>query len=129
MSKPKSGFLLLKGETFPYDVIVCLGVTREDILVYVKKRFTDDALSLNDLEGLQMRGHGRTLRLDNKAYILWTKNYPETPEQFAWLAHEIFHTCDLMLRSAGVTLSDDSDEVWAYQIDWMTRHIYRAFDL
>lgn len=125
----KGRFLLLKGETFPYDVVVCLGVTREDILGYMKKHFTDDALTEKDKEELVMNGHGRTVELDNNAFILWTNDFPRKPQEFAWLAHEIFHTADLILRRAGVSLSDDSDEVWAYQIDWLTRKIYTEFKL
>ena len=126
--KNKGGFLRIKGETFPYDVLVCLGVKREEILAYFDKHFVD-ALSPKDLENLEMKGHGRVVRLDNNAFVLWTADFPKTPEQFGWLAHEIFHTADLMLRKAGATLSDDSDEVWAYQIDWLTKIIFKAFKL
>jgi len=93
----KSGFLLIKGETFPYDVIVCLGVTREEILSYVHKRFIN-ALTEDDKEKLIMNGHGRTVLLANNACILWTKDFPHTSQEFGWLAHEIFHTADLILR-------------------------------
>ena len=124
----KARFLKIRGETFPYDVMVCLGTSREDILAYFKKHFIN-GLSAKDLEELQMTGHGRTLRLENNAFILWTKSFPRTPAEFGYLAHEIFHTADLILRFAGVSLSDDSDEVWAYQIDWLTHRIYSAFKL
>lgn len=124
----KGGFLLIKGETFPYDVLVCLGVTREDILAYFKKHFEYD-FAHEELEQLEMRGHGRTLRLNSNAMICWTKVFPRKPAEFGYLAHEIFHTADLIIRKSGATLSDDSDEVWAYQIDWLTRRIYEAFKL
>lgn len=124
----KSGFLLIKGATFPYDVLVCLGVTRDEILAYVKRRFIK-GLSPSDLEQLEMVGHGRTIYLENRATILWLKELPKNAEQHGWLAHEIFHTADLILRRLGATLSDDSDEVWAYQIDWLTRTIFKAFKL
>ncbi len=126
--KKKGGFLLIKGETFPYDVLVCLGVTREEILAYFKKHFEYD-FAPEELEQLEMRGHGRTLRLNSNAMICWTKEFPRTAAEFGYLAHEIFHTADLIIRRAGATLSDDSDEVWAYQIDWLTRRIYWAFGL
>lgn len=124
----KTGFLLVKGQTFPYDVLVCLGATREQILEYFNKRF-EDVISETEKNQLIMSGYGRTLHLENRAFILWTKDFPKTPEQFGYLAHEIFHVADLMLRSAGLSLSDDSDEAWAYQIDWLTKRIYTEFKL
>jgi hypothetical protein len=127
-NKKRSGIFLLKGEVFPYDVLVCLGVSREDVLRYYKNRFVVD-LTDAEKEAFNCSGRGQTLRLENRAFILWLKDFPQTPDHFGYLAHEIFHTGDLMLRRAGVMLSDDSDEAFAYQIDWLTRNIYREFDL
>lgn len=124
----KAGFLLIKGQTFPYDVIVCIGVTRGDIFHYFEKRFLD-SLTESDKKNIVMEGHGRTIVLENRALILWLKEFPKTPEHFGHLAHEIFHTSDLMLRRLGASLSDDSDEVFAYQVDWITKNIYKYFEL
>lgn len=119
---------MIKGETFPYDVLVCLGVSREDILSYFEKHFAD-ALTEKDKESIVMKGHGRVVMLESNAFICWVKEFPRTPEDFGYLAHEIFHTADLIIRKAGASLSDDSDEVWAYQIDWLTRKIYESYSL
>jgi hypothetical protein len=125
--KRKSGFLLLHGQTFPYDVLVALGATRDELLSHFGAKYAP--LHEDEKEELQMIGKGRTVRLKSGAFVLWTKEFPNTPEHFGYLAHEIFHTADLMLRRAGATLSDDSDEVWAYQIDWLTKNIYSSFKL
>lgn len=125
----KAGFLFIKGQTFPYDIVVCIGVTKEDIIKYFEKKFIN-ALQKDDIEMLDVSGsHGRTIRLENKAMILWLKKFPTTPEDFDYLSHEIFHTADLILRGLGAKLSDDSDEIWAYHIGWITRNIYKAFKL
>lgn len=125
--KKKAGFLLIKGETLPYDVVVCLGPTKEELLAHFDKNFIG-ALTRNDIEALgEGKSKGRVIRCENNAYILWLMKYPTRPEDFGYLAHEIFHVADLMLRKAGASLSDDSDEIWAYQIDWLTKRIYTAF--
>lgn len=124
----KGGICTIKGETFPYDVLVCLGVTKEDILKYCDKHYVD-ALTPEERNDLVCDAHGKTYKLQNRAFILWLKEYPKGSKGAGWLAHEIFHTADLMLRGAGLTLSNDSDETFAYQIDWLTRHIYAAFKL
>ena len=126
----KKRFFLLKGIIYPYDTVVCLGVSKEEILQYMEKNYID-SLTSEDKDALEMplNTKGRTLRLKNNAYILWTKYFPVNVEHFETLNHEIFHTSDMMLRKAGLSLSDDSDEAWAYMIGWMTREIYKNFKL
>ena len=128
--KNKAGFLLIKGETYPYDVLVSIGTTKEQILEYSKRKFIDcftdeEITALTDLPSKK----GYTLMLHNRALFLWLKHFPEKPEHYGFLAHEIFHAADLMLRRAGMSLSDDSDEAWAYQIDWLTKKIYQEFKI
>lgn len=128
MKKNKSGFLLIKGEVWPYSVIVCLGVEKQHILDYGNIKFIKP-FTIKDEEKLEMKGHGLTLRLENRAFVLWLKKFPKTPEEFGYLSHEIFHVADMILFHAGMTLSPDSDEAWAYLIDWYTKKIYTEFKL
>jgi hypothetical protein len=126
----KAGFYLLKGSVFPYDVLICLGTTEQQIKEYATKRF-ENCFTDRELELLSelSKKKGYTLRLENGAYLLWTALFPTTPEGFEHLAHETFHVADLMLRRAGLTLSDDSDEAFAYLIGWITKNIYTEFKL
>lgn len=123
--------LLIKGETLPYDVLVCLGMNAEQIFEFVDRKF-ENALTLKERENLKIKlsekSKGYVTRLENGAFLLWTEVLATTPAEFGYLAHEIFHVSDLMLRRAGLTLSDDSDEIWAYQIDWLTKRIYEEFE-
>lgn len=41
------------------------------------------------------------------------------------LAHESFHAAEFVLRERGMTLTDASDEAYAYYIAWMFRECYR----
>lgn len=125
-----AGFLVIKGEVFPYDVLVCLGTTGQQILKYTERKFVEcftdeEKNAIKDIDSKK----GYTLRLQNNAILLWTRDFPHTPEQFGYLMHEIFHASDLTLRRAGCALSDDSDEVWAYQIEWLTERIFARFHL
>lgn len=125
--------MILKGETFPYDVLVSLGTTGKQIIKFAGRKleqpFTKEEAEKVSTLGEDYRAEGYTLRLQNRAILLWTASFPRTPAEFGYLAHEIFHVADLMLRRAGLTLSDDSDEVWAYQVDWLTKKIYDSFHL
>jgi hypothetical protein len=59
----------------------------------------------------------------------WTRDYPKTPAHFGFLAHEIFHTVDITLHYAGLKLTAESDEAWAYFVGWLTTRIYDLFKL
>lgn len=41
------------------------------------------------------------------------------------LAHESFHAAEFTLRERGMTLTDASDEAYAYYIAWMFRECYK----
>lgn len=127
----KNNFLYIPGETFPYDVLVSLGATVEEFLSHCERNF-EYALTKEESSELEEQFRketwgGKTIQLSNNAYLLLLREYPTTVQQFGFLAHEIFHTADLMLRKAGASLSDDSDEIWAYHLEWLTRRIYTHF--
>lgn len=63
-----------------------------------------------------LKGNQRVIRM---------ANYPITVIDYGILQHEIFHAADLALRHMGITLSDDSDEAYAYLIEYLTTEIYK----
>ena len=127
MKQMKGGFQHIKGTIFPYDVVVCLGVTKENILKYFKKKFVD-GLSESDKECLEITHQkGRTLQLDNRAFILWLPKYPKTPSNFGDLQHEINHVVNLMFMFMGNKLTSDCDEVTAYMTGYFTEKIYEGY--
>lgn len=48
----------------------------------------------------------------------------KNPEHLSVLAHESFHAAEFVLRERGITLTDSSDEAYAYYIAWMFRECY-----
>lgn len=125
--KQKAGFLQLNGQTFPYDVLVCLGVNQKQVVTYIEKHFVK-TLTDEQKEGITCSGKGVTLQMSGGWLLLWIPVFPDTAEYFGFLAHEIFHVTDLMFRhSCHIKLSDDSDEAYAYHIAWLTQRIYEAY--
>ena len=124
----KAGFLKVRGGIIPFDTLVCLGVTREQILEKIKKDFVY-TLSKEEDEQLQMFGEGRTVRMEGGWTVLWVKKFPTSPQVKNHLAHEIFHVVDFTLRCMGIKLSADSNEIYAYYTGWLTEQIYEAFSL
>lgn len=70
------------------------------------------------------KGRGRTVLSDGKM-ILRLAGYPESAEDYGLLQHEIFHVAELGLHDLGMKLTMDSDEAYAYTIQFLTRKIYK----
>lgn len=118
MSK-KSKIFIVSWQVFPYDVMVCLGSKYEDIIKRIGK--TGYKLNQEELEAIKVNGNGRTILLRGGQCILWIPDYPKLGSGI--LAHEIFHSVSLMLGNAGIRLSNDSDEIYAYAIAYLTEQI------
>lgn len=68
---------------------------------------------------------GRTMQLDNGQTIILFKRNPEP----SLLAHEVFHAACMILNRIGITLSDESDEAYAYLIQFITQKICNVVTL
>jgi hypothetical protein len=56
--------------------------------------------------------------------IIWLPSFPKKPIEHAFVAHEIFHAVYDLLAKAGIRLSFDSDEAYAYLIGHITQKFY-----
>lgn len=117
----KSKIFIVKYHLFPFDVLVCLGSKREEILKHLKK-YTFK-LTEKEEKQLQMEGNGRTLILEGNQTILWTRYYPRAGS--GTLAHEIFHAVDFLTAKVGINLVAGSEEVYAYAIQYLTNEIFK----
>ncbi len=78
-------------------------------------------------------GHGtgaKTIWIERDkgvALILWFPRWwsRKNGTHLSVLAHECFHAAEFTLRERGMTLTDSSDEAYAYYIAWMFRNCYR----
>lgn len=125
----KKDILTIKGTVFPYDICVGLGIKREDFIAAMEKKYHDPFDAQDKENFLKGTPRGRVNQLHNNAFVLWVSVFPRKPHEFGWLQHEIFHAADLMLRYAGLSLGNESDEVWAYTIDYLTKTIYENYKL
>lgn len=100
------------------------GMYLSDIKVFV----TEDTLSvikyLSRYDSVYSKGDflnrsGLTYNLYNGESIVWiSKNEPDL------VAHELFHCSSFILSSIGLVLSDATEEVYAYHIDFLIRQYY-----
>lgn len=108
-------FFVIKLETYPYDILYCIGVTPQEILNKIDRDFEPklDKEEKDAILGIK-RQTGKTLRLKNGAYLLWLKQKPRTAKTIALLSHEVRHVTEMMMESIGVKYSFDCDEAFAY---------------
>lgn len=104
---------------FPYDILVASNTSVVAVKKYLDNKF-DIKLSDEAVEILSSSGIGHTLRLEDKQTLIY---FPSTPD-VGLVAHEVYHAVYLILQTMGITPSDDSDEIYAYLIEYIMREIY-----
>jgi hypothetical protein len=67
--------------------------------------------------------HAACFQVQPGLHLIHMYKWENTARDYSVLIHEIFHGVDLALRSKGLSLSDDSDETWAYCIQHLTHGV------
>ena len=116
MGQKKASNKIIRLDPFPFDIMVHFGDKKQ-----LEKTLGKYGLVENTI--------ARTLMLDTNQVILYLKEKPKDINGYSLLAHEIFHCVDLVLRKVGISLSDDSDEIYAYCIQYLTKQIYIALKI
>ena len=107
--------------TYPFDCLVYIGHTDESVVKHLERYYFP--LTDEEKELIAMEGNGRTGTLAG-GYILKLRDLDmKNPILVGTMTHEIFHLADFLLRRVGVTLSEDSDEAYAYLIQYLTEQI------
>ena len=103
---------------YPFNVAVFFGHEEKDVKRWLARRYDTNR---EEDEILQMYGKGKTVMLEGGQTILWMPFIPNKGDQY--LAHEIFHAVQFLFDRIGITLSRDSDEAYAYAIQYLTNEI------
>jgi len=108
--------------TYPFDMLVCIGVKDEEIFKNLKKHKVE--LNNEEKESLLMEGTGRTVMLKGGQTVLRVANIKSRAEFNAVLSHEIFHAVEFLFDRIGFEYSFEASEAFAYQIEYITGSIY-----
>lgn len=105
---------------YPFDVMVSLGETDEELKSSLKKVNTEWD------DNMACVGKGRFYMTEQKQSIIRLSVYPKTNEDYGTLAHEIFHAVTHILNVVGMKLAFfKSDEAYAYLMGYLTTEIYK----
>lgn len=117
MRKRLKPFIINHG-TYPFDILVIIDHDDKEAEEEISKicDLTDEEKDL-----IKCVGRGRTCMLEGGQTVLRVEN----DKYFnATVAHEIFHCVDFLFRKIGIQLSENSDEAYAYQIEYLTKQFY-----
>ncbi len=127
MNNDKTCHFIVKGEVYPFDVLVSCGERKSDL----RKKLTD--VLPNRIVSTELKINklcsGRTIMFSTGQVLLWLKEKPTTVDGLAILSHEIFHCAFFILNRIGIEYSSESDEAYAYFIQHLTKKIYENIDI
>ena len=95
--------------------------TLEEILIQEKVEIWDEMKEpLKDQAGL-------CYTFDNQVILVRLKDIPKDPITIAVLNHELSHATISVLRTAGLNLTEASEEAYTYHTEWLIREVLNAF--
>lgn len=117
--------LIVKFETFPYEIFVFFG-SKKKLLKNLNMYL--DSKTINEINK-ESFGLGKSILLKDKKIILYMNKIPESAEDFSILQHEIFHCIHYLLEvNLKLKLSFKTDEIYAYLIQNLTKQIYNKLN-
>ncbi len=78
---------------------------------------------------IPIKSKGRTIMFPSNHTLIILPQVPETTFHLAALQHEIFHATQFILEKMGIPLNEQTDEVYAYTIQYITNQVYRKFNI
>jgi hypothetical protein len=109
----------IEGSTFDMPVSVIITECKTKALQYVK----DNNDSTAKIEDFDARAVTFPIN-DGRPPIIWLPHMDGSAEDVSILNHELFHANFSILTWAGVYLSDSTEEVYAYNYQFLTKQFY-----
>lgn len=111
------------------DAVVCFG-SKDYLAQQIIEAFdktTEEAYSI--IEDITSYSDGRSyLSMEQRVGFIWMRCIPETPNDYSILAHEIFHYTHAIMTVIGASLSEQSEEPYAYLIQFLTKEILEGLN-
>lgn len=123
MKKKKLNFILAL-VVYPFDIMFSFNQTDAE-LGKVLNRYGELPIDEIELCRLAENGRGRFVHFSMGASLIRLKDYPETPQHYGHLQHEIFHAVMVIFEKVGMEYTfRKSDEAYAYLIQYITEQVY-----
>jgi len=106
----------LTGGIYPYECLVFIGSTKEQIIrKMVQYQMNEEKEKF--LEEMELRG-GKAIMFSDNTMLMWIFD-----DDIPTIAHELFHVTEFIMTRSGQKLTDDCDEGWAYLNAYLWKQI------
>lgn len=68
-----------------------------------------------------------TIYTEYSPIVVWLQEIPNTPEQYATLNHELLHVTVEIMRYCGMSLTEDTEEAYAYELGYISKKVLEEF--
>ncbi len=114
--------LMLHLDMLYRDILVVYGdeqQTRDVLRLYF------DAEEIDELvEEISFSECGKTVYVKKfNSLLVWLPGRPKTAQEVGFLVHELFHATYAVMCNAGISLSEDSEEIFAYAIGFLAEKV------
>lgn len=124
----KGKYFIVPLDIYRHDVWFSIGQTDKDFLKSINEGLPDEFMvDLKDdsISHMDESCNGRTWHhLIGGQTVIRLREAPKTAQQLGTLSHEIFHAVDYIFRRIGISLSEQSEEAYAYAIGYVTEQFW-----
>ena len=114
--EPYTDFFIMDGGSYPMTIEVIINPDVEIAAEYVKDNL-DSTITACEFDGAA----GLTFDFqDGKPGLIWLSDINDP----GIINHELLHATVNLMRYSGVSLSDSSEEAYAYQLQYLTNQFY-----
>ena len=93
-------------------------------------RYVDNDIAKNAVTCINVNNKGETvINQEQGIFFIWMPSKPTTAEDIGFLAHEVFHAVAEIMRTIGVTFSENSEEIYAYTVGYLMHKILELFKI
>lgn len=110
-------------KVYPFDVMVSIGQNDNELLKSLLKIKWN--IPVDDIKYSCNRTNAMFCLWDNGYGLIRLRNFPKTPEEKGFLAHEVTHYTNHLLDDIGMHWSKESDEAFSYLQQFITTEIYK----
>jgi hypothetical protein len=114
-------FKIVRVEIFTTDLVVSIGQTDNELYDELKHRFTKEKFESSYMSSLDRRSDACFVVKDGFPVIRF---FDENPDA-GLIAHECFHAVYSILESKKIALCHETEEVYAYLIQFLVKEIIK----
>lgn len=109
------------GGTFNANIDVISGSDKAKAIRYVNSQLKGK-YTVGDLDGVG----GMTFYNEGGGQlIIWVEKLDTSPNNIAYTEHEVLHAVIYIMKFSGITLADQSEEAFTYEMGYITKQIYK----